>query len=1035
MKKLSILLISLFIAAAAQSQWTTQSSGITSSLNSIFFIDASNGFTAGDGGKILKTTNGGTNWTNSTSGTTAQLNSIFFTSASTGYVVGGSGMIRKTTNTGTSWSQQTSNTSQYLYGLYFADASTGYAVGWSGTIVKTSNGGTTWATQTSNVTAPLYGVFFTSTTTGYAVGGSSSSIIIKTTDGGTTWNPLTISSTYPLRSVYFTSTDTGYVAGNNGIVFKTTDGGANWTSQNSTTSLNINSIFFPDANTGFAACASGYVTKTTNGGSTWSAFATPASSVLMSAYFVNASIGYVCGASGTILKTTVGGVNCTNTANAGPDKSICSGSSTSLLASGGVSYSWSPSTGLSATNISNPVASPTITTVYTVTVTQANTCSSTDQVTVTVNPAPTIEAGNNVTVCPGEQVTLTASGGTSYTWTGGVQNGVAFTPSTTTVYTVTGTSSGCNGTDNVTVTVRTAPPVDAGSDVNLCQGEQTTLTASGASSYSWSNSIQDGVAFTPTVTTTYFVTGTDANGCTNTDGVTVTVNSIPVANAGTDQSVCLGSSASLSASGGSQYSWSPTTGLDNSSIANPLASPSVNTTYTVTVTSAGGCTDTDAIDITVIALPTADAGSDSTICTGSTIMLNATGGVSYSWSPSAELSDANVANPIASPSTSTVFTVTVTSADGCTDTDSVSVSLNPLPIAEAGGDTVVCAGENVTLTGSGGVLYTWSDGVINGVPFAASTTQNYFVTVTDINGCSAIDSTAVTVNPIPLVDAGADQTLCPGDSTILIASGGDTYAWNVGDNTSSITVNPALTTLYTVTVTGGGCTASDEVLVTVNSPIADAGSDFGVCEGDSIILAASGGTTYVWDNGVVDGAAFVPLVTTTYSVTSTDDNGCTATDEIMVTVSTHPPTPVITISGDSLISDADSLNQWYVNESIIQGATENFYIATTSGDYYVIVTIDGCSSDTSNIITIAGLDAFSLNNEFNIYPNPANEMIEISINEKCEIEILSIEGKLIESINNIENKASVNITDFARGIYLVKIKTAKGIFTRKFIKE
>ncbi|HEY8402384.1 MAG TPA: hypothetical protein VIK89_14045, partial [Cytophagaceae bacterium] len=332
-------------------------------------------------------------------------------------------------------------------------------------------------------------------------------------------------------------------------------------------------------------------------------------------------------------------------ADAGSDATICEGGNTPLNASGGVSYSWSPASGLSNPNIANPIASPLTTTNYTVTVTDINGCQNTDNVTVTVNPLPVADAGTDQAVCIGGSVNLNASGGISYSWS----------------------------------------PVASLSDPNIANPVAS-----------------------PAATTVYTVTVTDANGCQNTDNVTVTVNPLPVANAGTDQDICIGSTANLSASGGVTYSWSPAATLSNPNIANPVANPTVTTTYTVTVTDASGCQNTDDVTITVNPLPVAEAGPDATICEGNNTPLNASGGVSYSWSPASGLSNPNIANPIASPLTTTNYTVTVTDVNGCQNTDNVTITVNPLPVADAGADQAVCIGGSVNLNASGGISYSWS---------------------------------------------------------------------------------------------------------------------------------------------------------------------------------------------------------------------------------------------------------------------------------------------------------------------------------------
>ena len=191
-----------------------------------------------------------------------------------------------------------------------------------------------------------------------------------------------------------------------------------------------------------------------------------------------------------------------------------------------LTYSWSPSTGLSNPNIINPLANPSTTTTYTLTAT-ANGCSGSAQRTITVNAVPAVSANASAnTLCSGASVTLSGSGASSYAWNNGVSNGVAFTPNATQTYTVTGTAAnGCTGTAQTTITVNAAPILSINASANtLCLGTSATLTASGANSYAWNNGISNGVAFTPNATQTYTVTGTAANGCTGTAQVTVTVN-------------------------------------------------------------------------------------------------------------------------------------------------------------------------------------------------------------------------------------------------------------------------------------------------------------------------------------------------------------------------------------------------------------------------------------------------------------------------------------------------------------------------------
>jgi hypothetical protein len=419
----------------------------------------------------------------------------------------------------------------------------------------------------------------------------------------------------------------------------------------------------------------------------WSNSATTQSIVVTATgtYTVTITDAVGCTSSASVSTT----VNVLPTAEAGNNVSICNGSNTTLNASGGTGYAWSPSTGLSSTSIYNPTANPTTTTKYFVTVTNSSGCSAKDSVIITVNPLPNASAGNNVSICNGHSTTLNASGGTSYAWspsTGlsstSIYNPIA-SPTSTTAYIVTVTNSnGCSATAGVTVTVNSSPNASAGNNVAICNGSNTTLNASGGTSYAWSPST--GLSSTsvynptasPTSTTAYTVTVTNSNGCSATAGVTVTVNSLPNASAGNNVSICSGSNTTLSASGGTSYAWSPSTGLSSTSIYNPTASPTSTTAYTVTVTNSGGCSATAGVTITVNSLPTAEAGNDVTITSGGNTTLSASGGTSYAWSPSTGLSSTSIYNPVASPTTTTTYTVTVTDNNSCSATDNVTVTVS-----------------------------------------------------------------------------------------------------------------------------------------------------------------------------------------------------------------------------------------------------------------------------------------------------------------------------------------------------------------------
>ncbi len=631
--------------------------------------------------------------------------------------------------------------------------------------------------------------------------------------------------------------------------------------------------------------------------------------------------------------------------NAGPDQIVCAGTAVTLSGSGAVTYNWSNGV------IDGVPFTPAIGSIlYTVTGTDANGCSSSDWVQVTVNQLPNVDAGPDQAICDGGQVTLNGGGAVSYIWDNGVTDGVPFTPTLgTTTYTVTGTdANGCQNTDQVDVTVYQLPPVFAGYDVTVCEGTQVTLVGSGAVNFVWDNGITDGVGFIPPVgTTTYTVTGTDANGCQNTDQVDVTVNPLPVVNAGPDQIVCAGTAVTLSGSGAVTYNWS------NGVIDGVPFTPAIGSiVYTVTGTDANGCSSSDWVEVTVNPLPVVNAGPDQTVCDGDQVTLNGAGAVSYVW-------DNGITDGVPFTPTlgTTTYTVTGTDANGCENTDQVDVTVNPLPIIDAGQDQTVCDGEQVTLNGSGAVSYLWDNGISDGIAFTPGLgTTTYTVTGTDANGCQNTDQVDVSVNPLPVVNAGANQTSCDGDQVTLTGAGAVTYAWDNGViDGVPFTPNVGTTTYTVVGTDANGCQNTDQVDVTVNAlPVVVAGPDHSVCIGDQVTLNGAGAVSYVWDNGVIDGVPFTPVLgTTTYTVIGTDANGCENQDQVNVTVN---PLPIVNAGPDQTgcenvqitLNAAGSPNlSW--NNGITNGVPFTQAVGVTT--YIVYDTLaTGCSaSDTVRV--------------------------------------------------------------------------------------
>ncbi len=578
---------------------------------------------------------------------------------------------------------------------------------------------------------------------------------------------------------------------------------------------------------------------------------------------------------------------------------------------------------------------------------------------------------------------------------------ISVCPSVTTTYTGKVTYTNCDASQ---VIVQDQVTVDRVNDLSLsvspstpsfCAGNNTNITASGATSYSWypstglSGTSGDIVNASPTSTTTYNVIGT-YGGCIDTVSTTISVTPGPVVViANPDSAICGGSYATLTASGANTYSWSPSATLSSSSGSSVNATPVGTVTYTVTGTTSG-CSGTASATVSINPNPTVSISSNSPICENSTLSLFSGGGTSYSWSgPDGFVSTAQ--NPSISGATmakSGNYIVTVTGAGGCTSTAQTTVAVNAIPIPTAGNDGPLCSGSTLNFNSSGGTSYNWSgpNSFVNtnqNPSISAATTAatgSYTVTVTGAGGCTATAQTTVTVNESVVASASSNTAICAGNTLNLSStpSSGTSYQWSGPNSFSSASQNPSISSvtvsaagIYTVTVTLiGGCTGTAQTTVTINPlPTVTIGSNTPICAGSSLNLTSGGGTGYSWSGPDFTNLTQNPTITGTtvsssgtYTVTVTGTGNCTSTAQTTVVVN---PNPTPTISSNSPICENTPLNltsgggtgySWSGPNSF-SSATQNPSIAgaTTSiaGTYTVTVTGTGnCTSTTQTTVVV-----------------------------------------------------------------------------------
>jgi hypothetical protein len=687
--------------------------------------------------------------------------------------------------------------------------------------------------------------------------------------------------------------------------------------------------------------------------------------------------GQSCSSSQTIT------VNALPTVNAGSDQTVCTGTSVTLSGTGANTYSWN-------NGVSNGVAfTPGATTSYTVTGTDANGCSNTDQVTVNVNALPTVNAGSDQTVCAGTPVTLSGTGANTYSWNNGASNGVAFTPTSTTTFTVTGTNTatGCTNTDQVTVNVNSVSAGAIAINQTICFGGDpdvltttTSHTGSGTLTYQWqSSTISPTVGFTniPGATsilynppaglalTTFYqiIVNSTLNGVTcflASNPITVTVNNVSAGAISGNQSICSGgdpiaftTSSSATGTGVLSYQWQSSTTSPTAGFSNILGATSA------TYDPPAGLTSTTYYQLIV------NSSLNGVICSA----------------------------------TSPTITVTV----------------NPIPVMNYQPDQIVCCQSSANVFFSSNlpnVNYTWTaqpnpnlsgyqlSGSGNIAPLiinnTALITQSLAYTVfPNLNGCVGLPvNFSISVLPCSIyVVPPVNQSVCSGNALNPILFTGNFTSvfwinnnWSTGlpmsgngdipaVNLTNGNTNPVISTIQIVAEYLGCSGNPQNVTITVYPlPSVNAGNDIVVCQNDSIILSGSGASNYQWNNAVQDGIAFIPSQTGSYVLVGSDAvTSCQNSDTVAITVN---PLPTVNAgldaaicSGDTLVLQGSGANSYTWDNNVIDGAE----FSPTTTETYTVVGTDNNNCQNSDAVTVtvndptfstlteSALDSYTLN--------------------------------------------------------------------------
>lgn len=734
----------------SQIKWQKQTSGVTSLLAYVDFININKGLVVGDSGIILRTTDGGKNWTKINTSFPNDLSSVVFASENVAFASGSNGLIIKSIDGGLTWTSLNTSQSNVLYSVNSIDGSVGYSTGMNGIIIKTIDGGVTW-NYVGSSDSHSYHVAMIDNNTVFISGRDGT--LFKSINGGNSWNYCSINTYNLLAYVNFFDSQYGIVVGDYGTIFKTTDGGNTWIQKNANTSLYLNNVQFLDTNTAYVVGFNGLILKSTDKGETWNNDNSGVTDRLISISFPSKDIGYAVGLNGTILKLK----NTPDTVKV----NYCSYENqiTLTATNGYTSYTWKDQTGVVIGNKKDiTIQNPTDNSIIKVEMSAGGNSETLVYQILRYDISIDFTFNNN---CNSNTVNFTNlsttnKGTLTYSWDFGdgstsTNQNPTHTFTSIGVHKVKLTIKNSDGVCGLSIEkdVETFVPsnVKVAGETTFCFGKQTIFTASGAINYKWSTGA---ISNSISVNTSgkYWLLGSSTTGLCKADTIFINVTELPdwQLNITGDSTLCEGESATLIASGAVSYEWN--TGNKTSSI-------NVNKTgnYTVTGTNSDGCVKTSSLKVFVSDYPSADFTFDPSILEHdkriimetATISATAQNDVQYTW----DLGDGTIisGNPIQHSYNITekdsvfVVTLTVVNKYGCESSSTQILNVTPFipnvftPNEDGINDTFVPHFDLKIYDRNGILLYSGTtgwDGTYNGKPMD-SDTYFYYIIYKDAN--------------------------------------------------------------------------------------------------------------------------------------------------------------------------------------------------------------------------------------------------------------------------------------------------------------
>ena len=713
---------------------------------------------------------------------------------------------------------------------------------------------------------------------------------------------------------------------------------------------------------------------------------------------------------------------------AGTDIILCDGDSAILggSPSGPLSYiyAWSDGGFLNNDSITNPIAKPDTTVNFVLTGIDTSGCFVTDSVSIGIT-LDRLTAGPDLYSCPGDSVQLIGSGADIYSWS--PSNGLSSnsdgqpltSPLDTTIYVLTGTFnvSNCVYTDTVMVEVDTIVPTNLVDLKNYCIGDTVDIggqpTSPQNTTFKWtpnnflsSDTVSNPLSTVPSDTTYYLQVFNGA--CFGYDTIDIHVDTIPFLNAGNDTSICAQQFTVMNPTGDNltNFQWYPDSVFFNDTIAKAIFAVFETQTISLQAYGATGCIARDSVLITQLELPKPKFPSDTLLCFGDTLILDAGPGQTFVWSPNIDILDTSVQIPKFYTLDTTTYTVDILGLNSCLGKDTITVNTGFVFITGSN-DTLICPGDTFNLFVTGGASYRWynskfiADSTISDPTVFPYSSTSYLVDVTSASGCIKTDTILVEVSNGNFVTAGNNITICYDDTANLDVIGLVNFRWQpnfrITSTTSSTPSVYPLDTLeyYVFGTDSNNCPNADSIIVFVRpEPLTLVRADENICKGDTANIGGItlSGISYLWtpdtsiNNSNISNPIASPKVSTPYILKVTNSDGCKSRDTVNINVFTILSTPDtfvcvedgFTVTAIPRFGNPPYQYNWSPTDGLSDTTIGAPQILNVKPTVYTIIITDstGCS-DTATIEVGVGVKP-EANFEYTVVPTCDNAILKLS---------------------------------------------------------